>query len=74
MSKKPARKPINASTKKLYRIKQRTLSIRMDSWHKFTGVDKEHTFLQEVNQLLWQLGLWVELTLLLGVVILKIMI
>ena len=56
--KKPARKPINASTKKLYRIKQRTPSTHTDSLLKFTGEGKEHVIIssKSASMAAWAMG------------------
>ena len=59
--------------KQLCKKKLQTLNILMDSLHKYTEEDKEHIYHQVVSQLPWLLGLWGELIVLLGVVILRIM-
>ena len=71
--KKPARKPLNEKTKATLRKKLLSQNIHMDSSQEFIGVDKEHIYHQVLGQLPWLLGLWGELIVLLGVVILKIM-
>jgi hypothetical protein len=45
----------------------------MDNLQEYIDVDREHIYHQVLGQLPWLLGLWGELIVLLGVVILKIM-
>jgi len=71
--KKPKRKPINAKTKSTLQKRQIIQNTPMDNLPPYIEEDKEHTYHQVVSQLPWLLGLWGELILLLGVVILKIM-
>jgi hypothetical protein len=65
--KKPARKPINASTKKTLQNKAK------NSKYTYGQLAQVYRRGQGVSQLPWLLGLWGELIVLLGVVILKIM-
>jgi hypothetical protein len=56
-----------------YKRKLQSPNIHMDNSPEFIGADKEHIYHQVVSHLPWLLGLWGELIVLLGVVILKIM-
>jgi hypothetical protein len=59
--------------KQLLEKKLLSQNTHMDSSQEFIDVDKEHIYHQVLGQLPWLLGLWGELIVLLGVVILKIM-